>query len=274
MKSHSLTYQNLSESLTKLGISKGSIVYITGDISKLGIPVDTLGHKIYSKRKIYDFYIDTIKQLLGSTGTLVFPTHSWSLVGNETIFNPSTTPTDYPLSEYIRTHHEVARQIHPFASISAIGSQKDTIIENHIQLHPYNIRSPFANLEKVNCIYLSIGMNIRYNFSPVHYCEFCCGVPYRYSKAFQKKLFIDNIITEKEFYLYSCYLNVALERNRNQKIFSDTNTTLQSIAIGKSLLETCQLNIEIKRIKEIMLVDPYIWLDSYDKTGPELPWFT
>ena len=63
----------------KLKIKKGDIVYITGHIFFLGL---------YNNHKnVLKDFLKTLKNSLGSRGTIAFPTHSWSLVQSRKIFS-------------------------------------------------------------------------------------------------------------------------------------------------------------------------------------------
>ena len=70
----------------------------------MGHPVNADDQPIKDKNEIAKFYLNAIEDVVGSSGTVVFPTHSWPEVSNKAEFCLKTTKSDYFLSEYIRLH--------------------------------------------------------------------------------------------------------------------------------------------------------------------------
>ena len=267
-----LTQESLRNALTKCGVSQGSTVYVTGNLGRLGPPLNQDGIRFKSKQKILEFYKSTILEIIGRNETLVFPTHSWDLVHRNVLFNINTTPCDYLFSEYLRTTLKCKRQIHPFASVAAHGYYADQIIKDQIQLHPYSYLSPFAQLEQITSVHLSLGMPLSRTFSAVHYCEFQCGVPYRYTKGFKQKIVLDGSEIEKEFFLYVNYIKEGITRDRNMKIFSQVKTPILSQSIGSSYIQGISLDQAIQEVKTLMNDDPYIWIRTIEADPEQWSW--
>jgi len=267
-----LTKESFRNALSQCGISKGSTVYVTGNLGRLGPPLSQDGIRLKNKQQILEFYKSTILELIGSTGTLVFPTHSWDLVHRNVVFNGDITPCDYLFSEYLRTTLKCRRQIHPFASIAAHGYHADQIINDQIQLHPYSYLSPFAQLERITSVHLSLGLPVSRTFSAVHYCEFLSGVPYRYTKGFRKKIILDGRTVEKEFFLYVNYQKEGIARDRNVKIFRQLKTPILKSEIGSSYIQSISMNEAIQEIKALMNNDPYIWVRTIEASQEQWSW--
>ena len=64
----------------KLNITKGDVVYVTGNLSYLGL--------YKTPKKILPDYYNTLINAIGKKGTIVFPTHSWTLVKSNKTFSP------------------------------------------------------------------------------------------------------------------------------------------------------------------------------------------
>ena len=269
-----LTNINFENLIKKLGVKKDSIVYITGNLGMLGFPELLSGEKIKNKEKILEFYMRSILNVIGEKGTLVFPTHTFDLVKSDKVFDPTQTPTNYTLSEYLRNNLPARRQFHPFASLAAYGRYADEIISKNITRNPYGPYSPYEFLRNNNCKLLSLGLPARKTISAVHYCEFLVGVPYRYIKSFNQKVNINGEVKIEEFFLYVCYENIKIERDRNKKIFSSEKIkeNLKRGKIGNSYLETLNLDKFINETIDIMLNDPYIWTRSIEKINDYSPW--
>ncbi len=269
-----LNSDNFKNTLINLGINKGSIVYVTGNLGNLGNPYTKSGQKIRTKKEILEFYFQSIMDVIGKSGTLIFPCHSFNLVNKEIIFDPLITPTNYTFSEFLRNKLPIERQIHPYASIAAYGKFSKKIISDQITKHPYGINSPYKYLEENNCFFVSLGLKARRTISAVHYCEFKIGVPYRYTKLFRHRVKIKGIETFEEFFLYVCYDNIEIVRDRNKKIFEDNKIKklLKKFSIGNSFIESIPMNLFIKETLELMIKDPFIWIKSIKKEDKKLPW--
>lgn len=259
--------------LTKLGVEKGSIIYITGNLGKIGAP-SLFGKRIKNKQDILKFYLNGILDFIGENGTIVFPTHTWNLVRSNIPFDPEKTPTHITFSEYIRNKLPVKRQIHPFASICAYGKYANSIISDEITRHPYGINSPYEFLAKNKCIFISLGMPARRSIAPVHYCEFKAGIPYRYTKSFKHKILINGKYSYEEFFLFVCYNNVEILRDQNDKIFSLEKIRKKTLKadLGNSFIESISLDYFINETLSSMLNDPYIWVKEIKSNSNNIPW--
>lgn len=271
---NTLNKRSLVSALKNGGIRPGDIVYVTGNMGRLGIPQLDDGSRIQGKAEILKFYADTILEFIGKSGTIVFPTHSWGLVRSDETYIPEKTPCDYLFSEHLRVNLNCKRQLHPFASVAAYGAKADEIVSEKITRHPYGPQTPFEKLEKSRSMHLSIGLQIAQSFSAAHYCEFVCGVPYRYTKSFKKRIRLNKQEDAyEEFFLYVCYLNPELTRDRNKKAFQKGGITPHKEEIGKGVIETIRLDTTIRKYIEMMSDDPYIWLTEVGGNGADWPWF-
>lgn len=265
---------NLKRVLHKLGVQDGSIIYITGNLRNLGFPESQEYQRITGKKNILSFYLEAILETVGKNGTIVFPTHTFDLVGSDKVFNLQNTPTKYTLSEYLRTNLEVRRQIHPYASIAAFGKHSKEIISDKITKHPYGIDSPYNFFENNKCIFISLGILAREAISAVHYCEFKAGVPYRYTKSFKHRIIVNGYESLEEFFLFVWYRHVRILRDKNLKIFSleKIKNNLKREQIGSSFIESIPLNVFISETSKAMLEDPYIWTREIEEINGPLPW--
>ena len=106
---------DLTKCWDKLNITKGDVVYVTGNLSYLGL--------YETPKKMLTHYYKTLSNAIGKTGTIAFPTHSWSLVKNNKTFSLKHTLSETGvLTEYLRKQKGTYRQFHPFSSISANSS--------------------------------------------------------------------------------------------------------------------------------------------------------
>lgn len=82
------SYQDLKAALVKIGITKGDNIFIHSNIGFFGRMEGVL-----TADEMCEKYITALKEAVGSTGTIVFPTFSYSFCHGEK-YNPLTTKSD------------------------------------------------------------------------------------------------------------------------------------------------------------------------------------
>ena len=256
--------EDLLQALQKLGIAKGDTLYITGNLGNLGVI------KGLTKTQIINTYYEVLKELVGDTGTLVVPTHSFALCNTDKPFSLSETPSETgPFTEYIRNLPSAFRQNHPFSSCSAIGRNARFICTNNSK-HVYGYQSPFDRMLRCNAKFLSLGMPVSRNASIVHHTEFLMGVPYRYSKEFCHPVEVNGQITHHYYYLYVTYMDCDIERDKNQKIFDHFLQTyaIKTQTLGLNSLSLFDMNEFVDSTTKLMAKDIYAWLKQPPKYRP------
>lgn len=263
---------DLVDGYQRIGIRSGQTIHITGNLGRLGFPVDERGEPVRDKLAIAKMHIDAIEGIIGPDGTIAFPTHSWSEVGTQSVFDPSSTPCDYLLSQCLLESREPRRQVHPFASVAAIGKGAADIIPDGLSRHAYGQDSPMSYLAKRNAIHVSVGMPVARSITSVHHCEQIAQVPYRYVKAFQKNIRQNGNVAREEVYLHVLYRTpgLVMERDRNNSIMAlpDIAASLCRAPLGRSFIESVPLGIFIPETIRAMRRDPYIWLRSISGDRP------
>lgn len=223
------------------------------------------GTRIETKEDIVRTHLEVLEDLLGPEGTIVFPTHSWGLVGSGEVFDPATTPSDYTFGEIARQIRDCRRQFHPFASVAACGASKDRIITPGLHRHAYGLHSPFWHMGACNALHISLGQVPALTISAVHHCEAMAMVPYRYVKAFDQACFADGGIRNEEFFLFVTYLiEGGLKRDRNRKIMSlpAIAQTIGTHPLGRSSAYSLPLGTFINETTLAMQRSPFIWLSE------------
>ena len=125
--------------------------------------------------------IYTFQQFLGTDGTLVMPTFTYSCSGiwNAKPFNPKTTPANGTgiLSETLRKYPGALRSEHPTHSVAAIGKHALKITQNKEYITPIGRDSSFEQLYKLGARILLIGVTNNSN-SMLHFAEVVARLPY------------------------------------------------------------------------------------------------
>ena len=91
---------------------EGDNLYVTGSLTYLGVPA------YKQKEEILENHYKALRTVTGEDkGTIVVPTHSFSLCNTQITFDPNQTASETGiLTEYIRNKPGSIRQIHPFSS--------------------------------------------------------------------------------------------------------------------------------------------------------------
>jgi len=247
----------------KLKIEKGDTVYLTGNLLFLGLYEDL--------DNIFKDYLTTLKKAIGSKGTIVFPTHSWSLAKSKKFFSIKKTPSESGvLTEFLRKQKKTYRQFHPFSSTSALGYHAKYITNNNSK-HVYGLNSPFDKILKLNAKCISIGMEPNLTCTQIHHAEFISHVPYRYIKEFTKTVKINNKILSKKFYLHVLYHAIRnMKRDRNKKIFLSfvKKNKLNYFLIGKSKIYSYSMTSFHEHALNLMKKNIYVWLKKIPNNKP------
>ena len=119
-------------------------------------------------------------------------------------------------SNFILKQKKTVRQIHPFSSSAAIGFNAKYICSNNTK-HVYGPSSPFERMIKLKTKFISFGIPINENCSQVHHAEFNMGVPYRYTKEFEKRLKLEKEYIEKNF-IYLYFIKILQEKTIKIKL--------------------------------------------------------
>ena len=216
-----------------------------------------------------DNHYRTLRSVLGGDkGTIVFPTHSFSLLKDRKTFIPKKTISETgALTEYLRKKKGSVRQLHPYSSTSAIGKYANYICSNNGS-HVYGPDSPFDRLIKLNAKFVGFGLDPGITCTQVHHAEFMMNVPYRYTKEFINKIKTNKGYMKKKFYLFVLYKNlINLTRDRNKKFFKyflKKNKILLK-KLGKSYIYSYSLSEFYNSNIECLKRDIYCWLKKEPK---------
>ena len=174
---------------------------------------------MHKNEKINNFW-KYIKEYIGTKGTIVVPTFTYSATNNE-IFDPLHSSSKIgQFSEDFRKLDFTKRNSHSIFSVSSYGYYQNEIM--NISLNTcFGKKSIFDFLNEINAKLVCLGCS--YNeltFS--HYVEECFGVKYRYHKKFNGKYIENNVIKNIEI----SYFARKLDYNRSTKLNLDKLTKI------------------------------------------------
>nr|MBI1229786.1 aminoglycoside N(3)-acetyltransferase [Cytophagales bacterium] len=140
-------------------------------------------------------------ELLGSEGTLLMPSLTYSSVTKESpFFDFETTPSCVGgLSEYFRTKTAARRSIHPTHSACALGKAAGFFIDSHLSDRtPVGAHSPFSKLKEAKGKVLFLGCGLKPNTS-MHGVEELVVPPYLFGeeREYTLRLSPDNLLQKR-----------------------------------------------------------------------------
>lgn len=175
---HHYTRAGLLQAIEAAGIGAGDAVSLQVSLGRLGLPVGV--DRDYTA--LSTFVIEAFLEVLGSRGTLIVPTYTYS-IGRGTLFEVETTPSsigEFP--EVFRHRHGVVRSRDPMMSSAAIGPRAGDVLRN-ISCSCYGEGSAFHRMREVNAKICTLGISL-YWATFRHHIEEIAGVPFRFSKSF------------------------------------------------------------------------------------------
>lgn len=261
-----ISKQDLENTYTTCGVSAGGVVYVTGNLGRIGLTRNGENAKLDTMKD----HLDALLSILGPNGTLIFPTHTWANHSQKGVFDVQKTPTDYAFSEFLRTTLNPARTNHCMSSIAAYGAQAESIINAPQSRNPYGHQSPFGKMVELGAIHLSLGLPYRNSVSAVHHCELIASVPYRYMKEFAYTSIENGEKRDTSCSFYVTYLGADLVRDRNLKISSlaDNQAATRKSSVGRGYVESIDLSVFVPTTVTAMIEDPYIWLKEPPTSRP------
>lgn len=178
-------------------MQKGDVVYVISDVLDLAIFMKKQGTRIN-----LDEIIDRLQYLVGTQGTLLFPTFNWGFCKGE-VFDYNRTPSKTgSLSSRALQRSDFVRTQHPIYSFAVWGHHKDELLNNEC-VNSFGEKTIFEDLYKWNSKVLVIGLPALKGLTYIHHVEQSVGVPYRYNKGFTG-MYIDSEghKREKTYYMY------------------------------------------------------------------------
>lgn len=252
------SYSELLAAYKNVGVRSGRVVYVTGNFGRLG------RYQTTDKMLLLQGHLDAIRELIGPDGTLVVPTHSWSLCNTDIPFDPEQTASETgPFTEFVRALPGAVRQFHPFSSSTALGRDALAICADTSR-HVYGPESPFQRLIDRDALYVSVGQPMERSISLVHHIELVMGVPYRYSKEFFHPCRIGGSLGYENFYVYVTRSGCPIERDGNVKIMNEYRNRgfSRKVPLGRSFMEAVSCREFYDLITKYFSRDIYAWLRS------------
>ena len=233
---------DLVESLKKIGIGFGDVVYTVVNLAALG---KASGRS--TEEEHYQCLIGALRDAVGESGTILVPTYTFSFCRGE-VFDVRDTPSVYgPWSpstgflEYFRRLPGAVRSLDPIHSVAGIGPRAVEILSN---LPPtcFGEDSVPHRLRSIGAKICAIGVGLHEsNFQ--HHVEEIVGVPFRFKKLFTGQI-RDNGVSEKKGWIYNVGIlakNGVVDEHRLEKRALEAGIcTAAAVGRGELLGSDCR----------------------------------
>lgn len=169
-----LTKRQLKDAFSRMNVNAGKTVLVHSSYKSLGT-IEGGPQAV----------IDVLIELIGTQGTLLFPTFNFTSWTETHYFDVRHTPSEMGiLTEMARNRSEFKRTKHPIYSFVVAGPLQDDFCSIDSE-HCYGPGSVFELIYEKNTLMLSLGLSFNDTFSLTHHAEKMSGAcTYRYDKSF------------------------------------------------------------------------------------------
>tara|TARA_B100000029_G_C17554296_1_gene951195 strand:- start:943 stop:1743 length:801 start_codon:yes stop_codon:yes gene_type:complete len=254
-------------SLKNLNIVKNDNVYIASDLRPFALI------RISKKRKL-EIIIESIMDVIGNKGSIFSPSASMNLCNTNIPFDVSNTPSYQmgSLSEYIRQIEGSVRSMHPFWSVSGIGSNSH-ILKN-VSKHSYGFETPWSRFLNIGVKQINFGIHPSRAVTLIHHIETIMGVPYRYNKEFIHPIIYNGNITMEKFYMSVFYKNSDAKKRilLNEHFFEELQKSkkLKQENIDNMKIWCFEMNDFHSIVTKMFVKDIYTYLENEPTKKPYL----
>ena len=202
--------KNIIDTLKKVGLKSGQIVYIDSELFKFGSL-----YEAKNKNHYYKIFFDSIYEIIGKNGTIATNSYTFQTLryGKKFIYE-KTKCTSGEFSDYIRKKRGSLRSQHPVFSVTALGKHKKYLCSNNSS-HNYGYNSPYQRFLELDGKVLNLATDPCFN-PFLHVAEFLSGVPYFYNKLTKVNYYKNNKKVNKYFSSSVRYLDLDMKMKLNE----------------------------------------------------------
>lgn len=259
------TFTDIVSTYKKIGLKKNQNIYVSSDLSKLGV------YEKKIKDDLLSDHLNALRKIIGKKGNIFVPTATLNFCNTNKIFDLKDTPSHQMgiFSEFVRKQKKSIRSLHPFWSISGIGVHAKNYLSN-ISPHSHGSGSVWEKFVNKNVIGVNIGIEPKHAVPIIHYIETLVGVPYRYNKEFIQKIDKKKKI-KKKYYLPCLFLKSNIVRDKNKKIFKNflkKGGVIKKCKLGKNFVYSFSQKYFFEITKLYLQKNIYGWTRYEPKVKP------
>lgn len=184
----------------QMGVREGDVIEVSSDVRALVTQMRHEAKNRGEKPQPIPCYlgeiIESLKEMVGGEGTLLFPTYSWGFCRGEAWDYNKTLGETGALSNHALSLPEFRRTRHPIYSFAVWGKDQEYLV-NLDHADSFGVGSPFAYLHQKGHLNISLGAPSFFTFT--HYVEQCNHVAYRFKKEFTAPYTMDGVTTSKTY---------------------------------------------------------------------------
>lgn len=169
---------DFKKNIINMGLQKGDTLFVSSDVTQLLCDAQERKEDLS-----LDMIIDTLKEVVGDNGNLVFPTYNWGFCKGKTFDYNKTTSKTGILSKQALQRNDFKRTKHPIYSFAVYGKDKDYLTSLDYK-DSFGADSIFGWFYAIGAKNLFINIDYSDSATFCHYVETCNLVPYRFSKEF------------------------------------------------------------------------------------------
>lgn len=227
------TGTDLLKALKELGINDGDDLCVHSAIHAFGLPAVKDLQKLSGPTFLGNF-VDALKAAVGTAGTLLMPTFTYSFCKNEPYDLQSSPSTVGVLTEYFRKLPETRRTGDPIFSFAVWGKRT----AEYLKISPFcfGVNSVFDKLYRNRGKIVFFGTSVG-SMTFIHYVENLFKVPYRYDKTFTGEIIESGVLTSSSCVYYvrdinrKSIFNTAILRN-----FAISTDNLKQVPYGAGVI--------------------------------------
>jgi aminoglycoside 3-N-acetyltransferase len=175
------TADDVAGALRMVGVTEGDVLFSHMALGPLG-----LAKGCRNTHETCALVLEGVRSALGSSGTFVVPTYTYSFTDGED-YDPATTPSAVgPFTEYFRSRPGVVRSRDPIFSVAAEGPMAEELV-NDLPASSFGADCVYDRLWEKQAVIANFCLTIEF-LTFLHYVEEEWNVPYRYSKAFEGRV--------------------------------------------------------------------------------------
>lgn len=193
-----------------IGVSEGEILLVSSDITRLCVNYN----KLYKEHLSLDDIINKLQQIVGPTGTILFPTFNWDFCKGKKFDYRKTPCRTGALGTAALKRPDFSRTLHPIYSFAVWGKGANELCQL-TNISSFGVDSPFGWLDNNRAKQLVIDVpkqttNNGLGFTFSHYVEQCSGVvKYRYDKPFTAEYVdADGVVSVRTYSMFVRDLNL------------------------------------------------------------------
>lgn len=250
-------FHDIVSKLKSIGVNQGDKLFIHSDISVFG------RLNIFDRNVFLNILLDAFKEVVGSEGTLIMPTFSYSFCKGEVFDIKNTKSTVGVFTEFFRKSEDVARTAHPIFSSAVWGEDKNEFL--NISKDSFDEESIFGKLNKKRVKLIFLGAPF-HSCTFIHFIEQSKQIPYRYFKSFNGKIIDGESEYDDEYTYYVRKLeeNSVLNTERLEQFLLENNL-LKKVNLGDGKILSIDAHTLFENGIELLNQNPKFFLKEDEK---------